>query len=236
MGDLLRRLKSTRPTLSGITLLEARAATAARSYAEAELRLVRARNEATADVAEIAFLRASNFGLQRRFDDMRASLDDAIAADPTRAEFHFTRAEIDRRLGRPQDALESYARALERSRSGRNPSTDTIAFRRRLLLIENGRESEIDAREFETLLAMSSPPGDWLLTAAAVALQRRDAAEAARWLQRARTAMPWVQYLERLDDYFFRNHANRPELKGLFPSRLERARFHETSRPSFIDP
>ena len=236
MADLLRRLNATTSPAGGTPLLEARAAIAARSHAEAEIRLLRTRREGTADAGEIAFLRASNFCAQRRYDDMRASLDDAIAADPMRAEFHFARGEVDRRQGRPNDAMEGYARAIERAKPGRVPTRETIAFRRRLLLIQSGHESEIGIAEVEAALALPSPSGDWLLTAAAMAIHRQDLADAARWMQRARTVMPLPLYLDRVDDFAFRKHISQSELKALFPTRQERARFHEISRPIFVDP
>ena len=111
-----------------------------------------------------------------------------------------------------------------------------MAFRRRLLLIEGGRESEIDASAYQNALARPAPLGDWLLTAAAVALQHHDLAEAARWLKRARAAMPPQEYLERIDDYFFRVHAGRPELNGLFPTNAERSQFLADARPVLVDP
>lgn len=123
-----------------------------------------------------------------------------------------------------------------RARPGRVPSARTISFRQRLLLIENGRGSEVDAGTYQSELAKPSPPGDCLLTAAAVALQRKDPAEAARWLGRARATMPAPEYFERIDDYFFRVHANRPELAGLFPTKAERVQGLAANRPILVDP
>lgn len=236
MRELTRDLLANRPQLKWSALLEARASVAARLHSEAEVFLERARAAGAGGAGEIAFLRASNFGAQRKLDEMRNCVDDAIAADPVRAEFHFARAEIDRRLGRVDESLASYARALERARVGRAPSVELMAFRRRLLLIEGGRESEIDASAYQNELARPAPSGDWLLTAAAVALQHHDLAEAARWLKRARAAMPSQEYLERIDDYFFRVHVGRPELNGLFPTSAERSQFLANARPVLVDP
>lgn len=234
--DLTRQLLANRPGLTGATLLNARAAIGARLHAEADVLLERTRTAGTNDPSEIAFLRAVNFGLQRKLEEMKTCLDEAIAADPVRAEFHFAHAEIDRRLGRIDDALASYARALERARPGRAPGAELISFRRRLLLIEGGRESEIDAGRYQAELARTAPSGDWLLTAAAVALQRGNPAEAARWLKLARAAMPRSEYLERIDDYFFRVHAGNADLKGLFPTPAERIQFLANARPGLVDP
>ena len=234
--ELSGQLAANRPHLTGTAVLKARACLAARLYADAEVNLERARSAGTGDQSEIAYLRATNFGRQRKLEEMKTSLADAIAADPLRAEFYFARAEIDRRLGLVDDALAWYTKALERVRPGRYPSSALISFRRRLLLIEGGREAEIDTAVYQTELAKPAAAGDWLLTAAAVALQRRDLAEASKWLQRARASMPGQEYLEHIDDYFFRVHAGHADLKGVFPSPAERARFLASSRRAIVDP
>ncbi len=234
--DLLARLQAMRPHLGGVPVLQARAAAAKGSFVDADVHLTRAAEEPQTDLAQIAFARAANFAAQRKFDDMRHSLNDAIALDPTRAEFYFQRAEVDRRQGRAQEALEDYDRALLLARSGLRPSRETIAFRRRLLLIERGREAELDTKAYQAAFAQPSPPADWILTAAAVALQRNDLESGARWLRSARAAMPWPDYVERIDDFFFRNHLNAPGLKELFPTQAERARFHALAPPILQDP
>ncbi len=94
----------------------------------------------------------------------------------------------------------------------------------------------MDARAYQAAFAQPAPPPDWLLTAAAVALQRKDMETAARWLQAARSSMPWQDYVERIDDYFFRSHANEPSLKDLFPTGAERAQFHAAAPPVLNDP
>ncbi len=232
---LLNRLHATRPHLAGLPLLEARAA-APRSFADVESHLARAAEEPQADLAKVAFARAANYAAQRNLDAMRRYLDEAIALDPTRAEFHFQRAEVGRRQGWTQEALDDYDRALLLARSGLNPSRELIAFRRRLLLIERGREAELDAKAYQAAFAQPSPPADWILTAAAVALQRQDPETGARWLRSARAVMPWREYVERIDDFFFRNHIDEPGLKDLFPTDAERALFHASAPPVLRDP
>ena len=236
MADMLARLRATRPELAGLPLLEARAAVAANSYANADAQLLRASREPLADNVEIAFARAANYGVQRKLDEMRRGLSDAIALDPTRAEFHFLRAEVDRRQARTQAALDGYDSALALARPGRLPGRETIAFRRRLLLIERGREREIDTKAYQAAFAQPAPPPDWMLTAAAGARQHKDAKAGALWLRAARASMPWSEYLERIDDYFFRNHADEPGMKELFPTGAERAQWHASAQPILTDP
>jgi tetratricopeptide (TPR) repeat protein len=235
MHEQLDQLRAIRPRLAGLLLLEARA-NALHSYADADASLTRAAEEPGADLVTISQVRAATHGAQRQLSEMRRCLDESIALDPTRAEFHFQRAEVDRRLGRTEDALEGFDRAIALAKTGFAPGRAAIEFRRRLLLIERGRETEIDAQAYQAAFAQPAPPADWLLTAAALALHRNDSEAGARWLRAARAAMPWAEYLERIDDYFFRNHANEPGLKDLFPTRAERSAFHAATPRLLKDP
>jgi hypothetical protein len=236
MHELIDQLRATRPHLAGLPVLEARAAVALRSFADADVGLVHAAQEPFADRAEIFAVRAANYANQRHLDEMRSSLSGAISIDPTRVEFFFQRAEADRRQGRTQESLQGYDRARALARPGRIPSRETIEFHRRLLLIESGREAELDAQAYQAAFAQPAPPADWLLTAAAVALQRKDVETGARWLRAARAAMPWNDYVGRMDDYFFRNHADEPGMKDLLPTQAERARLHAAAPPILKDP
>ncbi len=235
MHEQLDRLRAIQPRLAGLSVLEARA-NALHSFADANASLMRAAQEPAADLVAISYARAAIYGAQRQLDEMRKCLAEAIALDPTRAEFHFQRAEVDRRLGRTQDALEGFERALALTKTGFAPGRAAIEFRRRLLLIERGRETEIDAQAYQAAFAQPAPPADWLLTAAALALQRKDSEAAARWLRAARTAMPWAEYLERIDDYFFRNHADEPGMKDFFPTQAQRSEFHAAKPRLLKDP
>ncbi len=179
MTGMLVRLRATQPRLAGLPMIEARAAAAASSFAEADAALARATREPGADRVALSFARAANSGNQRHLDEMRASLGDAIALDPTRAEFHFQRAEVDRRQGRVQESLAGFDRALVLAKPGLVPSRETIEFRRRLLLIERGREAELDAVAYQAAFAQPAPPPDWLLTAAALAEEQEAGALAA---------------------------------------------------------
>ncbi len=129
MKEILAGLRATQPRLAGLPILEARAAAASGSFADADASLVRTAQEPWADRVALSFARAANYGQQRRFDEMRACLSDAIALDPTRAEFHFQRAEVDRRKGRTQESLEGFDRALVLAKAGLVPSRETIEFR-----------------------------------------------------------------------------------------------------------
>ena len=236
MSEMIERLQTTRPNLSGLPLLEARAALARRVYSDAEVMLARGARETSAEPAEISFGRATVQARQRRFDETRAWLTDAITRDPMRAEMYFEKAEVERRLGHTSDALATYELARALAQPGRIPSRETIDFHRRLLLIERGRETEIDAKAYQAAFAKAEPPADWMLIAAALEFQRRDAAAAAHWLKASRDAMPWREYVTRLDDYAFRNHVEEPAVRDLFPTPAQRDQLHAELAPFLIDP
>ncbi len=240
MGRLLGQLQSERPGYPGLEMLAARQAQLARRWAEAEVRLSRLSTE-NAEIdneltAELAFLRARNYAAQRKLLEARNCLDEAIRRDPRRPEFHYEQAELNRRMGRVGDAMAGFDRALARSASGRVPSRTTIDFRRRLMLVETGREAEIGSETYLEELNKANPSGEWVLTAAAVSLHRGQFAAGAQWMQRARGLMQPNAYLAAIEDYFFRAHAGRPELKDCFPTAAERAQFILKSLPFLADP
>lgn len=242
MGRLIGHLQAERPGLPGLETLVVRQAMLSgnRLAAETEVRLVRLLKEANpkhhASLAELHYLRARSFGGQRRLETARTSLSEAMAADPSRPELYFERAEVNRRMGRVREALADYDRALSRTRPGWQPARLQVEFRRRLALIELGRAEEIGSERYLAELAKPQPAGEWLLTAAAVSLFREEHADGARWMQRARAQMPLDAYLASIEDYFFRNQASRLELKDVFPSAADRAAFLQRAMPFLADP
>lgn len=240
MGRLISQLQADRPGLPGLEMLSARHSLLTRRFADAEVRLSRLLSEAgSRDAewsAELAYLRARNYAAQRKLLEARNCLDESIRRDPRRAESHFEHGELNRRMGRMNEALADYDRALTRAQSGRTPSRAIMEFRRRLALVESDRESEMGSAVYMAELSKPVPPGEWVLTAAAVSLHRGDFAVAAQWMQRARSVMRPNDYLAAVEDYFFRNHASRPELKDAFPSASERSAFILRTLPFLADP
>lgn len=240
MGRLIGQLQADRPGLPGLEMLAARHSLLSRRFAEAEVRLSRLLTETgprDAELsAELAYLRARNYAAQRKLLEARNCLDESIRRDPRRAEAHFEHGELNRRMGRMNEALADYDRALARAQSGRTPSRSMMEFRRRLALVESDRESEMGSAVYMAELSKPVPTGEWVLTAAAVSLHRGDFAVGAQWMQRARSVMRPNDYLAAVEDYFFRNHASRPELKDAFPSASERSAFILRTLPFLADP
>ncbi len=236
MGRALQVLTGAHPSLPGLDLLSARQAMLSRSYADAEVRLSRVGAAPDGPQAEAQFLRARNFGARRKLVQVRSCLDAAISFDPTRAEIFYARAETDRRMGNIEEALAGYDRALHRTRAGHSPSRALMEFRRRLLLIGAGREMEIGNEVYAAEMARRPVRGEWNLTAAAILIQGGRYSDAAQWMLRARAAMPRDEYLGAIDDYFFRDHVGRAELRDCFPNNAERLEFIARASPLLVDP
>ncbi|MBS0659756.1 MAG: hypothetical protein JSR82_16065 [Verrucomicrobia bacterium] len=243
MGRLIGQLSAERPGLPGLEMLAARHSLLTRLSAETEVRLVRligeARPDERAQLVELHYLRARNFAAQRSLDNLRrarASLDEALKLDPRRADLHFERAELHRRLGSVAEALVDYERALTRTRAGWQPARARIEFRRRLLLVDADRAEEIGNDVYLAELGKPAPSGEWLLTAAAVSLHRGDLAAGAQWMLRARPAMRPDDYFAAIEDFFFRNLADKPPLKEVFPTAPERTAFLQRTLPFLADP
>lgn len=240
MGRLLTQLQTERPGLPGLELVGARHAQLLRRFADAEVRLSRLAAEVGDSdpelTAELAFLRARNYASQRKLLEARNCLDEVLRRDPRRPEAHYEQAELNRRMGRVGEALVGFDRALARAGSGRVPSRAMIDFRRRLMLVESGREAEIGTETYLAELGKTNPAGEWALTAAAVSLHRGQFAAGAQWMLRARALMQPHAYLAAIEDYFFRAHAGRTELKDCFPTVAERSAFLLKSTPFLADP
>ncbi len=232
MGLRLAALQKDHPKLPGLEMLAARQALRAGRVADAEVRLSRLAGEGeAAERAEAGYLRGQNHAGKRKLLDASRGIQEAIALDPFPAEYFYERAELDRRMGRISEALAGYQSAMLRVQTGQMPSRGQIEFHRRLLLIEAGREVEIGTERYLAELARPEPPGEWLLTAAAVSLHRGGFVDASRWMQRARATMPADAYLASIEDYFFRNHTGRTELQAVFPAPAERAAFLARRHP-----
>ena len=66
-------------------------------------------------------------------------------------------------------------------------------------------------------LAQQPPPSDWLLTAAAVALQHRNFVDAANYLDKASLIMDKDLFTYRVRDYFFYSYRAEPQMAKYFP-------------------
>ena len=135
-------------------------------------------------------------GASRGMNDFES----ATMIDPFSAENFYFWGEALRRAGKPQAALVKLQQAIDRLRE---PELEAeYRLKVRLTLVELGREQEF-APEMTARLAEDPPPPDWLLTAAAIALQHRDFASASNSLEKASRLMDKDLFAMRMRDYFF---------------------------------
>ena len=123
----------------------------------------------------------------------------AAACDPFRGEYFYHWAEALRRRGKPEESLGVFDKALRRlSMSIENETLrQTVALKWRLAAIEIGEGPKFKD-EWDEHLKAPAPSGDWLLTAAALALQENRIADAVDPLQKAKAALPPLQYEDHL--------------------------------------
>lgn len=112
---------------------------------------------------------------------------------------------------RPADAIVPLQRAAELA-----PETDFYQFKLRLARIEAGQDAEI-ASQTEKELKKNPPSSDWLMTAAAIALTRKNWKEASIILKQADQSLSPETMIEFLKDPLFKRYANQPELAKTFP-------------------
>ncbi|UCH79420.1 MAG: tetratricopeptide repeat protein [Candidatus Coatesbacteria bacterium] len=101
--------------------------------------------------AETFFMRARGYHRLGRFEEALASLDEAVAADPTYIRAQAARAHTLRRLGRLEEAFAAVNRVLEVE-----PNNAVALATKGTLLQEQGRPQEGQAL-YEEALAAASP-------------------------------------------------------------------------------
>ena len=212
------------------------------SFFDAEASLVRWLDSNTApDVsATINAARGFNFVRKRQFDSAPDCFAAVALADPFDATNLLHWGETLRRNGNLEEAVAKFQDALSRLPVTTAPSVEAqreyIAYEQRLTQIEEGRQAELQP-ELDQYLGAPAPSGYWLMTAAAVALEKRDMPGAADALKKAQVVFPPDQFRTLLADYFFHSFASRPELK-VFPmtSTPEQLQARQLSMDYFIDP
>lgn len=125
----------------------------------------------------------------------------------------FLLAEMLRRGGKNQQALDRFDQALARVHE--QSDEDAMQFKKRLTLIAMGRGDELDA-ELKQQLAQSPPSGDWLLLAMAAEAQKGNFKAAAGHLERASQLMSADWMVERLRDFFLYQWCYEKELEPYF--------------------
>ena len=144
----------------------------------------------------------------------------ATVVEPFAAENFYSWGEALRCAGKPQTALGKLQEAIDRLREPALEAQYRLKYR--LTLIELGREDEF-AAEMAERLTEQPPPSDWLLTAAAVALQHHNFVEARDYLDKASLIMDKELFAFRVRDYFFYSFGTEPQIDKYFPRAAPRA-------------
>ncbi|MBV9126479.1 MAG: hypothetical protein JO117_00175, partial [Verrucomicrobia bacterium] len=137
--------------------------------------------------------------------------------DPQTARWYFYLAQALRRSGNLQEALVRMRQASERAEEPQQ--AEFFQFIVRLTQIELGQVNEL-LTETAAKLQSPAPPADWVLTAAAIDLQRGQPEQAAKLLSQVFQQQPASYAAARLDDVFFRNYATVREMAPLYAKYL----------------
>lgn len=135
-----------------------------------------------------------------------SEFEKAAEANPANPNPYYNLSETYREQGDPKKAIEALRKAMQR-----NPADPLYPLKLRLARIEAGEDESLD-KETSEQLRLPSPAGDWLLTAAAIALKRGFYPEAASLLDQSRQAMQSVLFFAMLQDPVFLKYAKQPEI------------------------
>ncbi len=184
--------------------------------------------------------RAFNYARRREFDHALPCYAAVARVNPFDVANLLHWAEALRRKGDLNDAIDMFHEALTRLPATASPYVEAqreyINYERRLSQIENGHEADVRS-ELDQHLHAPDPSGYWLMTAAAIALQKTDMPGAVDALNKARTVFPPGQFDALIGDYFFRSFAYRPEMNAFAvaaSANLPQAR--RSSMDYFLDP
>lgn len=165
-------------------------------------------------VSECYCLRGAIAQRQGKLESSVHYFQAAAQADPFDAHAFFGWAEALRRFGKPEEALLHLRQASDRATTADDRLECQLAMRS--TLIEAGRAPEF-AAEQAAQLALPRPPGDWLLTAAVVALEEQNFGAAAAYLTRARPALSPELFAAALQDPLFLAYRDQPLLGAFYP-------------------
>ena len=175
---------------------------------DADLHLVHS-TKAGEMVAGCDYIRATFAGSQGNFGEAGRQLEGATRAEPFNGKWYFCWGECLRRQGKPQAALTALQQALDRPFS--RDEGNLYFFKLGLAQIEAGGGEEFNA-SLDQHLQQKGVSGDWLLLAAARELDHAAYPAAAEYLAKAEKVMTPDLFESRVQDYFFRAHANSPDV------------------------
>ncbi len=184
--------------------------------------------------------RAFNYARRREFDHALPCFAAVARVDPFDVANLLHWAETLRRKGDLPDAIDMFREASARLPATASPYVEAqreyIAYERRLSQIESGHEADLQT-ELDQGLHARAPSGYWLMTAAAIALQRTDLPTAVDALTKARAVFPPGQFDALVSDYFFRSYAYHTEMNAFaVAATSDRPQIRRSSMDYFLDP
>ncbi len=178
---------------------------------DAEQRLERSFHD-DENVADGCYILARLAADKGDYEEAADQFQRATQAQPFIGKYFFYWAELLRREGKPQAAVTAFEQALVRPYSAE--SGDLYLFKQRLAKVEFGHDDAFNS-ELANHLKENPVAGEWLLLAAAQALDRQAFPEAAEHLRLASDRLPSILYATLTRDYFFQTHAKRSEVASL---------------------
>ena len=190
--------------------------------------------------ATINAARAFNFVRCKRLDLAIGCFAAVAVADPSDVSNLLHWGETLRHQGNLAEATAKFQEALALLPITSSPYAEAqreyVAYEQRLSQVEAGREADLKP-ELDRRSNLPATSGYWLLTAAAVSLQKGDVPSAIAALQKARAAFSPEQFSVLLRDYFFRSFAYHPEMNAfLAPISPTQRRANRLSMDYFVDP
>ena len=181
-----------------------------------------------------------NYARRREFDRAIDCFNAVVPVRPLDTNNLLHLAEAYRRKGRLDDAVATFRLAIVRLPVNALPDNEArreyLSYKERLTLVEIGRGAEFKV-DLAQHLNVAAPAPEWLLTAAAVALQKGDMPAAVDALKKAQAALPAGQFAERMEDYFFRSFAYHPEMNPFLVALTpEQQQARQLGMDFFIDP
>ena len=211
--ELLKQVKASGQHVYGLTFQLAQLALFQRDYHKA-MPLLNASIAENEKLDESYNLRATVVG---QTGLIRATAmndyDTATKIEPFGARNFYFWGEALRRVGKDQAAIARLKQAIDRLRE---PELESVyRLKLRLALLEAGLEKEF-ADELAKQMAMPNPEMDWLITAAAVEINRGQFAAAAGYLERASTRGDAETFASRLRDYYLYQFKDNKELARFY--------------------
>jgi len=150
------------------------------------------------------------FAQEKKYAEAFSQFKLATEASPSDPQGFYNWSEALRETDRPKEAIEQLRKAIQR-----NPSDPLYAFKLRLAHIDAGEKDQLKA-ETDAQLKLQPPAGDWLMTAAAIALNEKQFEKAATYLDQSRTSMSAVLFFGMLQDPVFLRYSTTPEIAKFY--------------------